>query len=149
MPIGGRAERAARAPALMNLVPSSYVFRKFSLFQPPHLPPLLIVMSFPTRLMTGSLKRHQGRWSRRSAVRIMSHIEGVEGVGVAAKEQKIRVTVMGKGSSRIRRDIGSALNIVFFMGEPSRTKFQINNYSIHRASIPGKKKTLAISTKKG
>lgn len=103
----------ARAPALMNLVPSQYIFRKFSLFQLPHLPPLLIVMSYRARLMTGSLKRHQRRWSRRSAVRIMSHIEGVEGIA-AAKEQKIRTMAMGKGSSRKHRDIGSALDIVSY-----------------------------------
>lgn len=47
----------------------------------------LIVMSFSARLMTGSLKRHRRRRSRRSAARVMSHLEGVEGA-VAAKEQR-------------------------------------------------------------
>lgn len=95
----------------MNLVPSQYVFRKFSLFQLPDLPALLIVISFRARLMTGSLKRHQRRWSRGPAVKIMSHMKGVEGVA-AAKEQKIRTTAMGEGLSAMHRDIGSALNIL-------------------------------------
>lgn len=107
----GKAGRAARAPALMILVLSQYVFRKFSLFQLPHLQPFANCHVFLCSADDWPFKRHQRGWSRRSAVRVMSHMEGVEGVA-AAKERKIRKTSIGKGLSRMHWHIGSVLDVV-------------------------------------
>lgn len=71
----------------MDVVLSQYVFRKFSLFQLPHHPLFANSHVILCSVMTGSLKRHHGRWSRRPAVRVMSHMEGVKGIA-AVKEQK-------------------------------------------------------------